>query len=184
MPGERLLRYNPTRNRNEKASRRYFRKRGPTYGAPHDFPSFFTSLLFRFTAVFAGANAASKERSVAPGAQRAGKGRLLRDGGVFMRRSRREDSANRDGSGANGGDPAAAHRCDWWPRYRFGRDGQGRGVGRGDVSRGGSGCSHGEVHAASHVERRRHAAGIARPGKISCAAKGGGMDSGDARGWD
>src|SRR5260370_23650108 len=141
MPGERLLRYNPPGSRNEKASRRYFRKRGPPYGAPHDFPSFFTSLLFRFTAVFAGANAASKERSVEPGAKRAGKGRLLRDGGFFMRRSRLEDSANRDGSVATGGEPATAHRCDWWPRYRGGTAGRGRGGWGGDDCRGGSCCA-------------------------------------------
>src|SRR5260370_41808811 len=100
MPGERLLRYNPPGNRNEKPSRRYFRKRGPTYGAPHDFPSFVTSLLFRFTAVFACGNAASKERSVEPGTKRAGKGRLLGDAGGFMRRSRGEGAAKRYGSRA------------------------------------------------------------------------------------
>src|SRR6266853_2885611 len=118
MPGERLLRYNPPRNRNEKASRRYFRKRGPTYGAPHDCSSFFTSFFFRFTAVFAGANAAREERPIKCPSRRARKSRMFHDGGVFMRGGGGKASAYRDGPVADGGESAAADGRDRRPGDR------------------------------------------------------------------
>src|SRR5437016_484704 len=105
-----FLRYNSLRNRNAKASHRNSSKRGPLHGAPHDFSSFVASLSFRFTAAFAGTDAASEQRPADPFARRPENNGLLHDGGIVVRGGCREDSAHRDGFVADGGESAAANR--------------------------------------------------------------------------
>src|SRR5437879_2119696 len=100
--------YGPLGNRNANASRRNYRRREQAHASPHSFSYFHVSLPFRFHAARAGAVATGEERPAEPGAKRAGHGGLLHDGGIVVCGGGGEDSADRDGLIAHGGESAAS----------------------------------------------------------------------------
>src|SRR6266446_4872205 len=85
-----------------------FQKREPTHAAAHDFSHFSASSPFRLDSACAGPDPADKAKYADPGARHERNDGLLGDGSIILRRGRGEDSADRDGIVAPGGESAAA----------------------------------------------------------------------------